>query len=111
MNFDKSGITIYFYAEYNESLGPAVLFLSTCYFILLGYYLGKVEDVLSPKKPRLIQKQNLGQCALSSDTLSKVRTFTCQILILNGKNNFAKIVNGLLVLKLLLLSNGDLIFS
>ena len=43
--------------------------------------------------------------------LSKVPTFTCQIktLIFARENNFAKIVNELLVLKLFQLPNGDFI--
>ena len=51
--------------------------------------------------------------ALSSDTLPKVRTFDCQIRILifaRKKTYFAIFVNGLLVIKLFQLSNGDFTF-
>ena len=44
---------------------------------------------------------DIGWCALSSDNLSKVRTFPVELKSLN--------VNGLLVLKLLQLTNGDFI--
>ena len=54
-------------------------------------------------------RASTGYCALSSDTLSKVRTLTSKDKILNfaKENNFANTVNDLLVLELFQLSNGD----
>ena len=51
----------------------------------------------------------IGQHALSSDTLSKLRTFTCQvkILILSRKRSVVKIVNEMVDLKLFQLSIDD----
>ena len=53
-----------------------------------------------------------GQCALTSDTIPKPRTFTCQdqALIFARELFFATIVNGLSVLKLVQILNGDLNF-
>ena len=46
---------------------------------------------------------------ITLDTLYKLHTFTCQAknLILHKKNNVAKIVNGLLFMKLFQLSIGN----
>ena len=65
-------------------------------YFQIGYLIDKVE-----------------QCALSSDTLSRVRTLRCQVKLLffARENNFSKIVNELLVLKLFQLSNEDLLIS
>ena len=48
----------------------------------------------------------IGQCALSSDTLSKVRSFTCQVKIYFLQGKIKKIWNRLLVSNLFKLSEG-----
>ena len=55
--------------------------------------------------------EEIGNHAQSSDIRSKVRKFICQIkiFIFARDRKFKKIVNGLLLLKLFQLSNGDFI--